>query len=52
MAIIHCDFVPHQNKSIIQHRNSKRNNPADNSTTKSLQRVLCIINTTKIKHEN
>ena len=35
MAIIHCGFVPHQNKSINQQLISKRNNPADDSTTKS-----------------
>ncbi len=36
MAIIHCGFVPHQNKSINQRMISKRNNnPADDSTTKS-----------------
>ena len=35
MAIIHCGFVPHQNKSINQLLISKRNNPADDSTTKS-----------------
>ena len=35
MAIIHCDFVPHQNKSINQWLISKRNNPTDDSTTKS-----------------
>ena len=27
MAIIHCGFVPHQNKSINQWLISKRNNP-------------------------
>jgi hypothetical protein len=35
MAIIHCGFVPQQNKSINQQLISKRNNPADDSTTKS-----------------
>jgi hypothetical protein len=35
MAIIHCGFVPRQNKSINQWLISKRNNPADDSTTKS-----------------
>lgn len=35
MAIIHCGFVPHKNKSINQRLISKRNNPADDSTTKS-----------------
>lgn len=35
MAIIHCGFVPHQNKSINQWLISKRNNPADDSKTKS-----------------
>ena len=35
MAIIHCGFVPHQNNSINQWLISQRNNPADNSTTKS-----------------
>jgi hypothetical protein len=35
MAIIHCGFVPHQNNSINQRLVSKRNNPADVSTTKS-----------------
>jgi len=35
MAIIHCGFVPNQNISINQRLISKRNNPADDSTTKS-----------------
>ena len=35
MAIIHCGLVQHQNKSINQRLISKRNDPADNSTTKS-----------------
>ncbi len=35
MAIIHCGFVPHQSKSINQWLISRRNNPADDSTTKS-----------------
>jgi len=35
MAIIHYGFVPHQNKSINQKLISKRDNPADDSTTKS-----------------
>jgi len=35
MAIIHCGLVPHQNKSINQRLISQRNNPADDSTTKS-----------------
>ena len=35
MAIIHYGFVPHHNKSINQGLISKRNNPADDSTTKS-----------------
>jgi hypothetical protein len=34
MAIIHCGFVPHQNKSINQTAEFRRNNPADDSTTK------------------
>jgi hypothetical protein len=29
MDIIHCGFVPHQNKNINQRLISKRNNPAD-----------------------
>ena len=35
MAIIHCGFVPHQNKSINQRLISEWNIPADDSTTKS-----------------
>ena len=35
MAIIHCGFVPQQNIGINQWLISKRNNPADDSTTKS-----------------
>lgn len=35
MAIIHCGFVPHQNKSINQTAGFRQNNPADDSTTKS-----------------
>ena len=35
MAIIHCGFVPNQNKSINQIDGFKRNNPADDSTTNS-----------------
>ena len=35
MAIIQCGFVPHQNKSINQRLISERNNPSDNSITKS-----------------
>jgi hypothetical protein len=35
MAIIHCGFVPHQNKGINQTAGFRRNNPADDSTTKS-----------------
>ena len=35
MAIIHCGFVPHQNKVILTQLISQRNNPADDSTTKS-----------------
>ncbi len=35
MAIIHCGLMPHQNKDINQWLISKRNNPTDDSTTKS-----------------
>ena len=35
MAIIHCGFVPHQNKSINQTVGFQWNNPKDDSTTKS-----------------
>ena len=35
MAIIHCGFVQHQNKSINLWLLSKRNNLEDDSTTKS-----------------
>lgn len=35
MAIIHCGFVPYQNKSINQRLISQVKNPADDSTTKS-----------------
>lgn len=35
MAIIHCGFVLHQSKSINQMAGFRRNNPADDSTTKS-----------------
>ncbi len=35
MAIIHCGFVPHQNININQTAGFQRNNPADDSTTKS-----------------
>jgi hypothetical protein len=35
MAIIHCGSMPRQNKSISQRLISQRNNPADDSTTKS-----------------
>jgi len=35
MAIIHGGFVPPQDKSINQRSISKRNNPTDDSTTKS-----------------
>ncbi len=31
----HCGLVPHQSKSINQASGFRRNNPADNSTTKS-----------------
>lgn len=34
MAIIYCGCVPHQNKSIKQTSRFRRNNPADDSTTK------------------
>jgi len=40
MAIIHCGFVPHQNKGINQAAGFRRNNPADDSTTKSYTRLL------------
>jgi len=35
MAIIHCGFVPHQNKSINLTAGFRRNYPADDSTPKS-----------------
>ncbi len=35
MAIIHCGFAPHQNKSINQTAGFLRNNTADDLTTKS-----------------
>lgn len=40
MAIIHCGFVPHQNKSINQTAGFGRNNPADDSITKSQPRPI------------
>lgn len=35
MSIIHCGFVPRQNNNINQRLIYQRNNPADDSTTKS-----------------
>ena len=43
MAIIHCGLVPHQNKSINQTAGFRRNNPADDSTTKSYTNTLAVI---------
>ena len=35
MTIIHCGFVTHQSKNINQTAVFRKNNPVDNSTTKS-----------------
>ena len=35
MAIVHCGFVPHPNKITNQRLISQRNNPVDDTITKS-----------------